>query len=140
MGTNWRKARLILGPLLALLGGGAVSALPDWLTRTLGLLNSPGQPYIPMATIALALLVAGVGAWLLRSWWSALLVPALFFAGYMLGALLDLNLVGSAYDTGYFTLALVVFAVIFLTPLALITLLATAMSKRFAQSARAQPA
>jgi multisubunit Na+/H+ antiporter MnhG subunit len=128
-------ARLATGSLLALIAGIGVSLGPDWLARTFDLLHSsfPYVGYIPIAIIAVSLLVAGAAAWALRSWWAALVVPILYFAGYMLGALLDLKLVGLAYDAGYFRLALDVFGVIFLGPLVLIALLATAMSKRLSR-------
>lgn len=135
MRSNWRGARLVIGTLLALLAGAVVSLLPDWLTQTLGLMNSP-QPYVAMGSFTLAGLMAGAGAWLLRSWWSALVVPALFFASYALGALLDLRIMGSPYDPGYMLLGAEVFAVIFFIPLLLVTLLATAISKRLAHGAR----
>ena len=137
MRTKGRGVRLVFGPLLALIAGLGVSLGPDWLARTFDLLHSPYPyiGYIPALIIGVSLLLAAAGAWLMRSWWSALMVPVIYFAGYMLGALLDLRLNGSAYDPSYFTLAAEVFAAIFLTPLLLVTLLATAISRRLARPA-----
>ncbi|HEX9036435.1 MAG TPA: hypothetical protein VF808_05540 [Ktedonobacterales bacterium] len=127
-----RQQARIIGPLLAFLAGVAISVLPDWLTQALGLTNSP-QPYVILGVFILAALIVGAGAWLLRSWWSALVVPALFFAGYILGALLDLRIMGSLSEPGYLMLAVYAFAFLYLIPLILIALLATAIAKFLAR-------
>lgn len=134
-------ARFANGALLAFIAGVAISVIPDWLTQTLGLARGPGTPYIPIASLALSLFLAGAGAWVARSWWAAaLVVPVAYFAGYLLGALLDLNLMGSAYDPGYLMLGIEVFAVIYLVPLLLVALLATAISKRLSRRVSAPAA
>lgn len=129
-------ARFMNGALLAFLAGVGISVIPDWLTRTFGLQHSP-EPYIPLGTLALSVLLAGVGAWALRSWWAALVIPAVYFAGYLLGALLDFNVVGSAYDPNYFVFGIEVFGFLYLGPLILLALLATALSKWRARRASA---
>lgn len=128
-------ARFINGALLAFIAGVVISVIPDMLTRALGLEHGPGTPYIPMGSLALSLLLAGWGAWVARSWWTALLVPASYFVGYLLGGLLDISLMGSPFDPGYFALGIEVFAFLYLVPLVLIALLATAISKRLARRA-----
>ncbi|HEX9036436.1 MAG TPA: hypothetical protein VF808_05545 [Ktedonobacterales bacterium] len=135
MKRSWIRA--FVGAILAFLAGGAAPLAPDMISQALRLTNSPGSSYISMGVLALVTLVTGVSAWLLRSWWSALVVPALFFAGYMLGALLGLRVMGSPYDANYLALAADVFAVIFFTPLLVIALIVTAVSKRASRPGRA---
>lgn len=133
-------ARFINGALLALIAGVLITLLPDSLTLMLGLQHGPGNPFIFITCMALSMLLAGAGAWVARSWWAGLaLVPVVYFVGYIIGTLLDLNLPGMTNSPGYFTLVIMAFVFLYLVPLLLVTAIATAISKRLA-ARRAVPA
>jgi hypothetical protein len=130
-------ARFVTAALLTFLAGIGFAVVPDLLIQALGLEHEPNPAtvFIPLAAGVVSLLIAGVGAWQLRSWWAMLVIPAVYCGGYLLGALLGLIFSGSAIDPGYIILGLGVFGVFLLAPLLLVTLIVTVISRR-----RAQPA
>ena len=132
MQTTPFTASRVSGVLLAVLGGLAATFVSDWLTRTVRLYQDPNSVTYSLTFTALCILVAGVGAWFLRTWWALLWVPVAFFVGYMVGGFIDMFMPGNAFDIGYLMLGAAIF-IFYLLPLVLVSLIATLISKRMAK-------
>lgn len=105
-----------IGVLVAAVGGIAIVPLLDWLARMRG-------PTGVTLSLVLAAVVAGVSAWLLRTWWALLIVPAVYFVGFEVGAAIEAWVRGSLYSPDYalqyLLLGAAVFVYTFLAPLLL---------------------
>lgn len=118
----------ILGVVVAALGGLVAVPLGDWVAQSFAHAGLVGP-------VVLALLVASVSAWILRTWWAMLLVPAVYFVGYLGGAMLDAAIRSPYYlsDASYLVLAEAVFTVVNLLPLVAGALFGTIVAKRIPQ-------
>jgi hypothetical protein len=132
MQTTTFTARRLAGVLLALIGGVAVILGWDQLVRALGAQNENTGPYV-LAFDAVWILLAGVGAWLMRTWWALLTIPVAFFIGYMLGAMIDGLMPGYALSSAELALGAAIFGIFYLLPLVLVALIGTVISKRTAR-------
>jgi peptidoglycan/LPS O-acetylase OafA/YrhL len=132
MQTTVFSARRVSGVLLALIGGVAVTLGWDWLVRALGAQNENTGAYV-LAFTAAWILLAGVGAWLMRTWWALLTIPIAFFVGYMLGAVMDGLMPGNAQSSAYLALGAAIFGIFYLLPLVLVSLIGAIISKRTAR-------
>src|SRR5262249_2666489 len=112
----------LLGLAVAAIGGVAAVLLSDVLS---------------IGVVVYAALVAGVSAWLLRTWWTLLTVPLVYFVGYLVGAVIDAWGRGSLYSVDctlqYRGRAVIVFALIHLLPLLIGDAIVTAVGKRMAR-------
>jgi hypothetical protein len=125
--TPFTTSRL-LGVLLAVLSGVAIGTGLDWVTKALRLYQSPNYLTYSLGFTALCILLAGVGAWFLRTWWALLVTPFSFFVGCMLGAVIDIFMPGNAFDSGYLGLGVAIF-IFYLLPVVLVALIAAVISK-----------
>jgi hypothetical protein len=118
---------------LALFAGLAVVPVPDLVIAGLHLRQNAIFSIFPLVFSALCVLVAGVGAWFLRTWWALRWVPVSFFVGYTVGGVIDGFLPGFALDIAYVGLGVAIFLLFYLLPLLLVSLIATLISKRMAK-------
>jgi hypothetical protein len=88
----------------------------------LGAQNENTGAYV-LAFTAVWILLAGVGAWLMRTWWALLTIPVAFFVGYMLGAVIDGLMPGNALSSAELALGAAIFGIFYLLPLVLVYLL-----------------
>lgn len=132
--SNARALTRWLGALMAVLGGVAIAPFGDWASQSLG----PTLPYFGYLAVLLVpvVLVAAISAWLLRTWWSLLIVPAACLLGYEVGAVAEAAARGSLYTPEYtlqyLLLGLSVFAVVYLLPLEVGVAIGTAVATRTA--------
>jgi hypothetical protein len=102
-----------LGVLVAA-GAGLVGVpLADWFVHSLG---------AQAVLVFLLALLAAVSAWLLRTWWAVLAVPAICFVGYLVGGVAQAGVRGTLYNSHYsliqhLLLVAQVFAIFYLVPL-----------------------
>ncbi len=119
MKPNSRANTRWLGALVAVIGGVAIVPLGDWTSQTL----APTMPYLVYLTPVLVVLIAAFSAWLLRTWWSLLIVPGSILIGYVIGAIAEAAVRGSLYSLDYtlqyVMLGLNVFALFYLLPAAI---------------------
>ncbi len=127
----WSTTRL-LAALLALIAGAAKVPFGNWASLTFG--QTLPSPVYEALFIVPALLVAVVSAWLLKTWWAMLIVPAAYLVGYLVGGVVDAWVRGSMYSFGYMlqylALALVVFGMFDLAPLLIGGAIGTALARR----------
>lgn len=132
--SNARAITRWLGALLAVLGGVAIVPFGDWASQSL----APTLPYFVYVAVLLVpvVLVVAISAWLLRTWWSLLIVPAACLLGYEVGGVVEAAVRGSlyspAYTLQYLLLALSIFAVLYLLPLEVGVAIGTAVATRTA--------
>jgi hypothetical protein len=128
MPTTLFTARRAFGTMLGVIGGLAISAVLDWLTKAFRLDENPHYLIYALALEALCVLLAGAGAWFFQTWWSLLWVPAGFFAGCMVGAFIDLFLSVHALDIDSLGLGFAIFA-FYLLPVVGVTFIFTGISR-----------
>lgn len=94
-GSNRMRAIQILGVAVAAVCGLAlywlVSALQEALTPVVG------ETASSFASLGAVALIGAVSAYLMRSWWAVLIVPASFLVGWYLGGVIDALLPGRLY-------------------------------------------
>ncbi len=78
--TNSHAITRWAGVLVAAIGGAVWSPLVGGI----GMTPAQRTAVYYVAILALAILIAAISAWLLRTWWSLLIVPALFLLGYLI--------------------------------------------------------
>jgi hypothetical protein len=100
--------------------------------RALGAQNENTTAY-SLAFTAVWILLAGVGAWLMRTWWTMLTIPVAFFIGFMLGATIGGLRSGYELDIADLGRGVAIFGPFYLLPLALVSLIGAAISKRAAK-------
>jgi len=140
----WRRS---LGALVAVVGGlltiPVLAPLGD-LWRSLGQAVGTGVA-VPVSLgvdIALLIVLGGLCALLVRSWWSLLVVPVGYFVGWLAGGVLDALLPGHAFEggpLGTLLLAAGIFLVGMLVPLLGGAAIGTALSRRWRPGRRAMP-
>ena len=118
----------VVGALLGFVSGVAIGTGLDWLTKVFRLYQNPHYLMYALEFEALCILLAGVGAWFLRTWWALLVTAFSFFVGCMLGAVIDMFMPGNAFDSGYLGLGVAIF-IFYLLPVVLVALIATVISK-----------
>ena len=132
--SNARAITRWLGALLAVLGGVAIAPFGDWASQSLGP-TLPDYGYL-VVSLAPVVLVAAISAWLLRTWWSLLIVPAAYLLGYEVGAVAEAAARGSLYTPEYtlqyLLLGLSIFAVLYLPLLEVGVAIGTAVATRTA--------
>ncbi|HEX8983578.1 MAG TPA: hypothetical protein VF792_12450 [Ktedonobacterales bacterium] len=126
----WSTTRL-LGALLALVAGVATASYGNWASSTFAQTPFPLYEVVLMVP---ALLIAVVSAWLLKTWWAMLIVPAAYFVGCLVGTVVDVWVRGSMYSFGYMLqylpLFLVIFGFVYLAPLLIGSAIGTALTRR----------
>ena len=130
MNSGAFSANRILGILLAAICGALIIPGWDWLVITFGAQNQNTGGY-SLAFAGVWIVLAGVGAWLMRTWWAVLVVPVAFYLGFLVGSVLDTLMLGSALAGDYFLLDAVI-GVFYTIPVVLVSLIATSLSKRAA--------
>lgn len=131
MKSNFWSTTRVLGALLALVAGVATASYGNWASSTFE--QTPFPPY-EMLLMVPALLIAVVSAWLLKTWWAMLTVPAAYFVGCLVGTVVDVWVRGSMYSFGYMLqylpLFLVIFGFVYLAPLLIGSAIGTALTRR----------
>jgi hypothetical protein len=126
MDKRSRSMSRALGVIVAASGGLIGVPLADWAVHSL----------IDQALLVLLLaLLAAVSAWLLRTWWAVLAVPAIVFAGYMAGGVVQAGVRGTLYSSNFSLLSHLfvvtqVFAIFYLVPLVVAAALGTVVALR----------
>jgi hypothetical protein len=128
MPTTPFTTRRAFGVMLGVIGGLAISAVLDWLTRALRLYENPHYLVYSLAFEAFCILLAGVGVWLFQTWWSLLWAPLGFFVGCMVGAFIDLLMSVHAFDIDFLGLGFAIFA-FYLLPVVGVAFIFAAMSR-----------
>ena len=131
MNSGAFSANRILGILLAAICGALIIPGWDWLVIALGAQNQ-NTAGLSLAFAGVWIILAGVGAWLMRTWWAVLVVPVAFYLGFLVGSVLDTLMLGSALAGDYFLLGAII-GIFYTLPFVLVSLIATALSKRAAQ-------
>jgi hypothetical protein len=128
--TNTSNMNRLIGLGIALLGG--LAAVPAISLAGAAAGNS-GAAGFAVALVE-ALLVAGVSAWFLRTWWALLVIPAVYFVGSLVGGVVDAGVQGSLHSVGdalgYLALGAIAFLFTFLLPLLVGTAIGTPIGKR----------
>jgi hypothetical protein len=93
MSPSTPRASARIAVAVAFVVGLIIVPLGDWT----GGLGTAGV----VLTIGLVAVVAGVSAWLLRTWGAVLAVPLLVFLGYLIGAIVEAGVRGSLYTVPY---------------------------------------
>jgi hypothetical protein len=133
MNSGAFKSNRILGILVAAICGALIIPGWDWLVIAFGAQNQ-NTGGLSLAFAGVWIILAGVGAWLMRTWWAVLVVPVVFYLGFLVGSVLDTLLLGSVLAGDYFLLGAIV-GIFYTIPVALVSLIATALSKRAAPRA-----
>jgi hypothetical protein len=113
-----------LGAIVAASGGLVGVPLADCAVHSL----------VEQALLVLLLaLVAVVSAWLLRTWWAVLAVPAIVFVGYVVGGVAQAGVRGTLYSSSFSLLPHLlviaqVFAIFYLVPLLVAAALGTVVA------------
>ncbi len=94
-GSAWTAALWVLGGVVSAVCGFALYTLLSSLQEALQpVVGSTGAT---LGAIGVLLLVGAAGAFLIRSWWALLIVPACFLVGWYVGAVVDALQPGRAY-------------------------------------------
>lgn len=132
MKSNSRANTRWLGALVAVIGGAAIVPFSDWASQALAP-TIPHFVYLALTPV-LAVLIAAISAWLLRTWWSAFIVPGSILVGYAIGAIVQAAVRGSLYTLDYalqyLALGLSIFALVYLLPTVLGAALGTVFATR----------
>ena len=132
MPTTLFTTRQVFGIMLGVIGGLAIGAVLDWLTRALRLYENPHYLMYSLAFEAFCILLAGGGAWFFQTWWCLFWVPLGFFAGCMVGAFIDLFMSIHAFDIDFLGLGFAIFA-FYLLPVVGVAFIFAAISRLVAK-------
>ncbi len=114
-----------LGVIVAASAGLLGVPLADWFVHSLA---------AQAGLVLLLALFAAASAWLLRTWWAMLAVPATVFVGYLVGGIVQAAVRGSLYSVSYsleyLLLVAQVFAIFYLVPLLVAAAIGTVVALR----------